>query len=406
MPNQDWEKLGEEIKRTVQDAIDSQDFNKLNQTISNTINDAARSVRSGLRNAGDAFTNATQSAAQEASKRVTESVYRQTEQKNMAMQRNIDTQLYIKPTSAKVGGILMTVLGSCIGVCSGTVLLIMLIYALLTGDFSGGILFTLICMGIVLLVTSGLIGKGIAKLGRVKRFHLYRDEVRRTGYCEVKRLSELTRKSPKKVLKDLERMIKDRWFKEGHLDGQRTCLIASNEVYAKYQEMLEAQRINAENERIRKEEEAKAAESVAPEVQTILKEGNDYICKIHECNDAIPGIEISAKISRMEELVDRIFDRVEQDPSSVRGIRRLMDYYLPTTVKLLEAYDELDKQPVQGDNIVSSKREIEKTLDTLNAAFEKLLDDLFERTAWDVSSDISVLNTMLAQEGLGQDDFS
>jgi len=77
-----------------------------------------------------------------------------------------------------------------------------------------------------------------------------------------------------------------------------------------------------------------------------------------------------------------------------------MEYYLPTTVKLLDAYEELDKQPVQGENITNGKGEIEKTLDTLNVAFEKLLDSLFEDTAWDVATDISVLHTMLAQEGL------
>ena len=92
-------------------------------------------------------------------------------------------------------------------------------------------------------------------------------------------------------------------------------------------------------------------------------------------------------------LVDRIFDRVEENPQSVSDIRKLMEYYLPTTIKLLEAYEQLDRQP----------GEIEATLDTLNTAFEKLLDDLFQDTMWDVSSDISVLNTMLAQEGLKED---
>ena len=108
----------------------------------------------------------------------------------------------------------------------------------------------------------------------------------------------------------------------------------------------------------------------------------------------------------MELLIGRIFDRVKQAPESVADIRRLMEYYLPTTVKLLEAYEELDAQPIQGENITSSKTEIEKTLDTLNIAFEKLLDDLFQDTAWDVSSDISVLHTMLAQEGLTEDEIS
>ena len=135
----------------------------------------------------------------------------------------------------------------------------------------------------------------------------------------------------------------------------------------------------------------------------MVDEGDAYILKIHACNDAIMSGEMSAKISRMEMLIDKIFDRVEQDPESVDDIRRMMEYYLPTTVKLLEAYRELDSQPVDGENIRSSKREIEATLDTLNVAFEKLLDGMFQETAWDVSSDISVLHTMLAQEGLTDD---
>ena len=75
------------------------------------------------------------------------------------------------------------------------------------------------------------------------------------------------------------------------------------------------------------------------------------------------------------------------------------------TKKLLDAYCELDEQPVPGENIETTKQEIAATLDTLNNAFAKLLDDLFEEKAWDISSDISVLNTMLAQEGLTEGAF-
>ena len=82
-----------------------------------------------------------------------------------------------------------------------------------------------------------------------------------------------------------------------------------------------------------------------------------------------------------------------------------MDYYLPTTVKLLKAYEELDAQPVQGTNIMNSKKEIENTLNTIDAAFEKLLDSFFEQAAWDISSDISVLHNMFAQEGLTESEF-
>ena len=98
--------------------------------------------------------------------------------------------------------------------------------------------------------------------------------------------------------------------------------------------------------------------------------------------------------------MQRIFERAEAHPEIIPDLKRLMDYYLPMTVKLLDAYEDMDRQPIQGENIRSSKAEIEKTLDTLNDAFARLLDSVFQDTAWDVSSDISVLNTVLAQEGL------
>ena len=86
-------------------------------------------------------------------------------------------------------------------------------------------------------------------------------------------------------------------------------------------------------------------------------------------------------------------------------MKKMMSYYLPTTQKLLDAYCEMDDQPIAGQNIDSTKKEIEATLDTLNTAFENFLDSFFEEKAWDISSDITVLQTMLAQEGLTGKDF-
>ena len=107
----------------------------------------------------------------------------------------------------------------------------------------------------------------------------------------------------------------------------------------------------------------------------------------------------------MELIVQKIFERAKAHPEIIPDLNRLMDYYLPMTVKLLDAYEDMDRQPIQGETIRASKKEIEDTLDTLNEAFAKLLDSVFQDTAWDVSSDISVLHTMLAQEGLTVNDF-
>jgi len=142
------------------------------------------------------------------------------------------------------------------------------------------------------------------------------------------------------------------------------------------------------------------------QVQEVLDKGNGFLNQIRLCNDAIPGEEISGKISRMELIVQRIFERAETHSEIIPDLKKMMDYYLPMTVKLLNAYAEMDAQPVQGETIRSSKQEIEATLDTLNTAFEKLLDSVFADTALDISSDISVLQTLLAQEGLTEDGLS
>ena len=189
---------------------------------------------------------------------------------------------------------------------------------------------------------------------------------------------------------------------EGHMDRQETCLITSNETFRQYEETQK----QLELKKAQEIQKASQKKKVSPEVQEVLDKGNEYLEKIRRSNDAIPGEEISAKISRMEQIVQQIFIRAEEHPEIIPDLKRLMNYYLPMTVKLLNAYEDMDKQPVQGENIKSSKKEIEETLDTLNEAFGKLLDSVFQDTAWDVSSDISVLHTVLAQEGLTDNDFT
>ena len=115
---------------------------------------------------------------------------------------------------------------------------------------------------------------------------------------------------------------------------------------------------------------------------------------------------MSEKIDRIELLVRRIFDRARSNPEIIPDLKKLMDYYLPVTVKLLTAYADMDAQPVQGENIQSAKREIEATLDTLDQAFRKLLDDLYQETAMDISRDISGLTAMRAREGLAEDELT
>ena len=179
-----------------------------------------------------------------------------------------------------------------------------------------------------------------------------------------------------------------------------------NESVFRQKDLKEYNRMQ-EGKKAREQSEAKKNARLDQETQQMLAEGQAFIRHIHEKNDEIPGEEFSEKLDRLEQIVTGIFERVEADPKSAPDLHRMMKYYLPTTQKLVDTYATLDSQNISGTNVENAKREIERSLDTINSAFERFLDQFFRDTAWDVSSDISVMGTMMAQDGLtGGDDFS
>lgn len=422
MINRDWERFGEDIRRTVQDAVDSRDFNRLNQTISNTINNAMNGLDRGLHNMGDAVDKSAQSFKNHSWKKSRGQFGRDT-YRHRRGQDNQDLSwvtndaggesgaleakydLFARTGGAKAKGVVLAVTGCTLVIGMSLFMSISFIASMVISLFDGFFQIAMGAAGIILLVGAVLAGLGSRLMSKVKRFRTYVGELQDKEYYEIQEFAQHLKKSSKYVTKDLEKMIGVGWFRQGHLDKQKTCLIVSDEAFNQYTELMDRMKERKEEEKRAKERQVEENSKISPQVQEIIKTGNEYIEKICQSNDAIPGKEISVKISRMETLVGRIFERVGQNPENIPDIRRLMEYYLPTTVKLLEAYEDLNGQLVQGENIISSKKEIENTLDTLNAAFEKLLDSLFQDTAWNVSADISVLNTMLAQEGLTKDDF-
>lgn len=133
----------------------------------------------------------------------------------------------------------------------------------------------------------------------------------------------------------------------------------------------------------------------------LLTERQRALSELRRLNDNIQDEQISAQISHMEEVAGKIFDLVAQDRDKLPQIRRFLNYYLPTTLKLLNAYDRMDRAGVEGANIDGTMGRIEAMLGQVCAAFDKQLDALFAHEALDISADITVLEQMLAQEGLG-----
>ncbi len=391
--NQEWDSLGRSIEEIIDKAINSQNYQELSRNITRTIDRATRTGSDALWRALD------MSGATKPKETITVEPVRAE-----PVPKNNLPALYGSSNGETTKGILKTVFGGISTITGFTFTLISGIFHLV-GIATGASLTSIpFALGLGALVGGGtLLSSGIRSLGRVSRYKVYLKALGKNTHIALEKLSRSVGKPVKFVRKELQGMINQGLFLEGHLDHEEQNLITSDETYAHY----EQSRLQME---ARKQTEAAAPKQPSstpdPKVQEVLDRGNAYLREIRRCNDEIPGEEISAKISRMEAIVQRIFERAKAHPEIIPDLRKLMDYYLPMTIKLLNAYADMDRQPIQGDTIRASKQEIDTTLDTLNLAFEKLLDSVFQDTAMDVSSDISVLHTLLAQEGLTGDDFS
>lgn len=400
----DLDELGRRIQNIVDQAISSQDYQKLNQTVRQAVDRAmdvgSETIRRVSNTVSGTVSGRTSSTeAFQAAKKAKEAVV--VEQRNLPVLYSSGNRQTAFGILRIVGGSILSFLSFVGGATAGLVGL-----SIGSGFFS-------VPVGIALggcAVGVWLLSGGIRAVNRMGRFKAYRRALGEKTHCTLEKLARSVGKSKRFVRREVERMIHQGLFLEGHLDREETMLITSDETYRNFEE----NRLLLE-QRQRKEAEEKARtaalkpEPAAPaqneQVRQVLDRGNAFIREIRRCNDAIPGEEISGKIDRMETIIRKIFQRAEEHPEVVPDLKKLMDYYLPMTIKLLNAYADMDAQPVAGETILASKREIEETLDTLNRAFEKLLDTMFKDTAMDISSDITVLQTLLAQEGLTEDDL-
>ena len=151
---------------------------------------------------------------------------------------------------------------------------------------------------------------------------------------------------------------------------------------------------------------AQPKKSYGPEIDPIIQEGNRALSEMGRLYMSIKDPEVRQKINEIMRITDKITQDAIADPDDIPQIRKFMNYYLPTTIKLLNAYDRMSAQGIEGENLDKSMKNINDMLDAAIVAYKKRLDSLFENQALDIETDIEVMNTMLAREGLsGSKDF-
>ena len=452
--------LGEKFKETIAEAMKTGDFRALNTLVSDTVNDALREadfqanlsreaaekkVWNSQRNWQDKKREEEKSKEQiqtereererqrEEHRRQNEEWHRQRierekqweeQRKAQAAQNRAINQAGVGTTrkatasemtslvkmekKGSVSGTLCTVFGGIGLGFSGLGLLVQLLLA----AFSAASLSAAILPGVLSLVFLEMIAYGNGQRRRLQRAEKYLELCGTKMYGVITEMARYTGESVRYVKKDLRKMLKAGMFPEGHLDDKETCFMLNDVIYRQYLETEKAyleQKKSSEQEKKQNTADTDTQDTEQSrreqELHSMVAEGMEYIRHLRDLNDRIEGEAISEKLYRLENLLKEIFDRVQEHPEQMHRMHKLMDYYLPTMLKLVEQYAEFDEISSPGDDILDAKKEIEKTLDMINQAFVTLLNNLFRDAAFDASADAQVLQTMLAKEGLTESDF-
>lgn len=252
------------------------------------------------------------------------------------------------------------------------------LYWLMKGDFAffmeelTGPLVLLCC------VAGGLGGlwAGLRKRKQARRYRSYLAMIGRQNAVSISSLASATGLSPYKVRDDLADMLSDGLFPQGFLDygGDRLVLSGDGIVQP-------------------------PKEQPAPPPPP-KEDENTILAEIKAVNDAIDNEKMSAQIDRIGVITAKILDYQKTHPDKAPQLHSFLSYYLPTTLKILRAYGQLEDQEVSGQNITAAMQRIEGMMDKVVEGFEKQLDLLFQGDAMDIATDVEVLERMLAKDGL------
>ena len=222
---------------------------------------------------------------------------------------------------------------------------------------------------------------------RFSRYKNYSAFIEGRDIIPISAISQIAGVSSKVVVRDLQAMINSGYLDPGaYIDNELECLVLSAEAADKMRMDIMGEQID-----LVETEDVPVSQYAA------------NLAELREANSFIKDETISKKVSKLEDLTEKIFRTVEENPQKQPQLKRFMSYYLPTTLKLVRSYVTLEKQGVKGENIVNTKKSIDNILDTLSTGFEQQLDQLFKSDEIDIATDINVLENLMHQDGLTGD---
>ncbi len=413
--------LAEQISEAVKEAVESMDFSGLNERIRTTVKDTVDTVREakdsvldfgGYAKKRDNYQKKEKKA--EKSRDADSDLSGSAKQTADAAQTKDQLPAVTRPVRlpGTWSGPLKTVWG---GIGTGLFGLTSLLFlpAVFHMSAAGGIFMgTAAAAEIIFLSLTGLcafvLGSGIRTSGRVRRI---RDYVKIWGdrsYIMLSELAEKTGQSVKQIRRDIRFLLNGNLLPGSRTDDGETCLLLKDDAIALYEGAEASRKEREETEARKKREEEWMAHASDDErrMYEFSRRSEEILEEIDNHQARITSGLMQDKIDRFELSLTRIFLCVKARPDKLRKTNRLMEYYIPSVMKLMAVYEDMEKQPVQGENISGTCQEIEDSMDTINEALEVMYDELFQEDALDVSADIKVLRAMLAQDGWTKTEFS
>lgn len=409
--------LGEWIQNIVQDAVDSMDFTGLSQNIKNAVNSAKEEMTEQIKK--QSFSRGRQKYERKESLKKEQK--RDSRIQRPAAERQPKERGWLRKIPGRWSGPICMFTGGS-GLAIFGALCLGFGFAGIGYGMTHGILSTativLESVFIPLTILSGvLFGAGKTAKKRVKRIEAYAHIWGDNGFVMLDELKKGTGYALKRIKKDIQFLLDKRLIPYARMDENHTCLILTKEAGEQYDAAIQARA-----EREKQEEEKKMAQFATEEGQTSRKQdgtsknieemseeeqklyhlqqtGGQYLGEIRQRKQSINTPAVSEKLDRLELLLSRIFVCMSEYPENLSQADRLLDYYLPSVMKLIRVYEDMEKQPIQSVNIIKTRMEIDESLDTVNQALESMYDDMFQDVAMDISSDIKVLETMLAKDG-------
>lgn len=444
--SQNWNEMGHEIRQAVEESIRSCDFSNLGKVFSDTINSVVDEAKFQAKQVRDSVN--TQSTRQQYTTRSTtfqrngrSVTFEQRQQSANPRPYRFEAPRVLFRRKGDISSVLFTVFG---GIGTGLTTLGLLIFVIIAvavlsplAGLIGSVIIAILMGGSI-----GMLAKGASNRKRLARAERYLAIAHGHDYVNIAELALQTGKSEAYVRKDVKNMLFIGMFPQGHLDRLESCLMLSDQMYREYLEVerrraalgTEAKAASATAKQGNTNEAAAPAaqadgkadsaltqeqliwrqlsgiddpgeelEKENPALAAMIHQGQECTGHIRQMNDRIPGEIISKKLSALEQVLKEIFQRVREHPKQMEKMQKFMDYYLPTTLKLVEAYEEFDSIPTPNEEILQAKNELEKTIDTINESFAQLLNQMYQESVLDATTDAKVLQTMLAKDGLSGD---